>query len=89
MLNEADYNSFSGQFSDYLNHQNHFNLKLFNFEGILSVLKFEFQVQDFGKFELSSMQYANSMILSGNQCYTAIFIDILFIAHNVVPTLRC
>ena len=40
MLNLADYDSFSGQFSDYPNTIIHSNLKLFIIIGILQVLKF-------------------------------------------------
>ena len=43
MLNYADYNSFSDIFTVYLKTIKHLSLKYYYFEGILQVLKFEFQ----------------------------------------------
>ena len=47
MLNKGDYNSFTNEFSDYLNTTNILNMKVFIFVGILQV----FKVQDFRNFE--------------------------------------
>ena len=65
MLNQAAYNSFSDQISDYLNTIKHLNLKQFICVGIPQVLI----VQDFGNFELSPM------IVFFKPAYTAILWD--------------
>ena len=52
ILNQADSYIFFDLISVYLKTFKHFILKLFIFIGKLQVLRFDFQVQDFGNFEL-------------------------------------